>query len=146
MRRISSSTTASMSTRSFPSPVPAAGLSRNVLKIASTNPATAEIEVASEFSLEGDQSSEPLLYQVQSAAGQTEYLAAISQFYQGWTLPQPLITALVIHPDRTIMQLLDVRDPFNVSQAWKIGARRLVARQSKDRRHIVSRQQLSAAT
>lgn len=104
----------------IPRPVPATGLSRNVLKIASTNPATAEIEVASEFSLEGDQSSQPLLYQVQSAAGQTEYLAAISQFYQGWTLPQPLITALVIHPDRTIMQLLDVRDPFNVSQAWKL--------------------------
>lgn len=102
------------------SPSPIGGLSRNVLKIASTNPATAEIQVVSEFTLEGEQSSLPLVYQVQSAAGGTEYLAAVSGYYGAWSLPDPLVTSLVVHPDRTLLQLLDVRDPFNVSQAWKI--------------------------
>lgn len=97
------------------------GVSRNRLKIASTNPATAEIQPISEFALEGEQTSLPLLYQVESAAGDTEFLAAVTQFYQAWTMPQqPVIMSLMILPDRTRVQLVDVRDPFNVSQAWKI--------------------------
>ncbi len=103
-----------------PRRVPASGLNRNLLKIARTDPATAELQVASEFTLEGEQSSVPLVYHVQSATEQTEYVAAVSQYYQGWLLPQPLLTSLVVHPDRTVLQLLDVRDPFNVAQAWKI--------------------------
>lgn len=104
----------------IPKSAQSAGLMRNVLKVARTNPANAGIQVTSEFTLEGEHSSVPLLYQVQSAAGDTEYLAAVSQNYQGWLQPQPLIDALVVQPDRTVLQLLDVRDPFNVSQAWKI--------------------------
>jgi len=96
------------------------GVSRNRLKIASTNPATAEIQPVSEFALEGEQTSLPLLYQVSSAAGDTEFLAAVTQFYQGWALPQPLNMSLVLLPDRTRVQVVDVRDPLNVSQAWKI--------------------------
>jgi hypothetical protein len=104
----------------IPKPVPSTGLTRNVLKIARTNPATAQMQVLSEFNLEGEYSTPPALYQVQSVAGDTEYLVAVSQDYQAWLVPQPLIDSLVMHPDRTTLQLVDVRDPFNVSQAWKI--------------------------
>jgi hypothetical protein len=34
--------------------------------------------------------------------------------------PQPQATSLVVLPDRTKLQLLDVRDPYNVSQAWEV--------------------------
>jgi hypothetical protein len=95
-------------------------LTRSVLTIARTDPATATAQVVSEFGLVGEQSTLPQLYQVQSAQGATEYLAAVSQNFQGWMLAQPAIAALVVHPDRTRIQLLDVRDPANVSQAWEI--------------------------
>jgi hypothetical protein len=102
-----------------PRPQPG-GLIRNVLKVASTNPADAEIRVTSEFTLEGERSSAPLLYQVQSASGRTDYVAAVSQNYQGWLQSRLAVDALVALPDRTVLQLLDVRDPFNISQAWKL--------------------------
>lgn len=95
-------------------------VAHNVLKIARTDPATAQMQLASEFVLGGEQTGVPLLYEVQSPAGDTEYLAALSQYYHGWSFPQPLVTSLVLHPDRTVVQLVDVRDPFNVSRAWKI--------------------------
>ncbi|WP_129646348.1 beta-propeller domain-containing protein [Peristeroidobacter agariperforans] len=97
-----------------------AGLIRNVLKVVSTDPTTAGTQVVSEFTLAGEHSSLPLLYQVQSASGATEYLAAVSQDYRAWLQAQPVIDALAIQPDRTIVQFLDVRDPSNVSQAWQI--------------------------
>lgn len=102
-----------------PEPVPAhPGMTRNVLVIAKTQPADATLEVLTEFTLAGEQSTTPLLYQLQNASGAAEYLAAVSQDYQGWASPQP--QALVVLPDRTRIQLLDVRDPHNVSQAWQL--------------------------
>jgi hypothetical protein len=102
-----------------PKPQPG-GLIRNVLKVASTNPANAALQVTSEFALEGERSALPLLYQMRSAGGTTEYVAAVSQNYQGWLQSRLAVDSLVALPDRTVLQLLDVRDPFNVSQAWKI--------------------------
>ena len=100
--------------------IPAAPLTHSTLTIARTDPATAGTEVVSRFALRGEQSSPPQLYQVQSEQGETQYLAAVSHGYQGWMGGGPAITMLVIHPDRTRIQLLDVRDPANVSQAWEI--------------------------
>ena len=95
-------------------------LSRNVLNIARTDPATASVEPVSKFVIEGGQSATPLIYALQSQDGAAEYLVAVSQNYQGWLLPMAPISALVIQPDRTTIQLLDVRNPQNVSQAWKL--------------------------
>jgi hypothetical protein len=93
---------------------------RNILRIVATNPATAHMEVLSEFELEGAQSSSPQLYQVQNAQGSADFLAVLSQNYQGWLAAQPQLATLIAHPDRTTVQLIDVRDPRNVSQAWQI--------------------------
>ena len=104
-----------------PQEVPAQpGFTRNVLTIARTNPATADTQVVSEFTVQGEQTSVPQLYQLQSAQGATEYLAAVSQNFRGWFGFGPAITLLALQPDRTRIQLLDVRDPANVSQAWEI--------------------------
>ncbi|HKR36553.1 MAG TPA: beta-propeller domain-containing protein [Steroidobacteraceae bacterium] len=96
------------------------GFTRNVLTIARTHPDSATTEIVSEFELQGEQSALPQLYQLQSAQGATQYLVAVSQNYGGWLLPQPALAALFVRPDRTRIQLLDVRDPANVSQAWEI--------------------------
>ena len=61
----------------------------------------------------------PQLYQLQSAQGATEYLAAVSQKFTGMQ-GGPAIDFMALQPDRTRIQLLDVRDPANVSQAWEI--------------------------
>ncbi|GFE80296.1 hypothetical protein GCM10011487_22960 [Steroidobacter agaridevorans] len=108
-----------------PKPVPSSGtaptgLIRNVLKVVSTDAVSAATQVVSEFTLAGEHSSVPLLYQVQSSSGDTEYLAAVSQDSRAWLQAQPVIGTLVSQPDRTIVQFLDVRDPSNVSQAWQI--------------------------
>jgi hypothetical protein len=104
-----------------PEAVPAKpGFTRNVLKIAKTDPATATLEVTTEFTIAGEHTSVPVVYQQQAADGATQYIAAISQNYQGWLTQQPQATSLVVMPDRTKVQLLDVRDPYNVSQAWEI--------------------------
>jgi hypothetical protein len=104
-----------------PETVPAKpGVTRNVLKIARTDPSNATLEVTTEFELAGEQSSLPVIYQQAAANGATEYLAAVSHNYSGWLSPQPQATALVVQPNRTRIQLLDVRDPYNVSQAWEI--------------------------
>jgi hypothetical protein len=95
-------------------------LSRNVLEISRTDAQTASVEAAGKFVIEGEQSAEPLLYQLQTSQGAAEYLIAVSQNFQGWLMPQVPIAALVIQPDRTTVQLLDVRDPQNVSQSWKL--------------------------
>jgi hypothetical protein len=91
-----------------------------VLNIARTDAATASVEPVSKFVIEGEQNSAPLIYQLQTPEGTAEYLVAVSQNYQGWLLPQVPTAALVIQPDRTTIQLLNVRDPTNVSQAWKL--------------------------
>jgi hypothetical protein len=95
-------------------------LSRNVLGISRTEPLTAGVVPISNFVIEDEQSEVPQLYQLPGQAGTADYLVAVSRNYQAWLLPQVPIHALVIHPDRTTIQLLDVRDPQNVSQAWKI--------------------------
>ncbi len=95
-------------------------LSRNVLSISRTNPATAGIEPVSKYVIEGEQSAVPLIYQLQTPNGTTDYLVTVSQNYYAWLMPQLAIAALVVQPDRTTIQLLDVRDPTNVSQTWKL--------------------------
>ncbi|MGH8235743.1 MAG: beta-propeller domain-containing protein, partial [Steroidobacteraceae bacterium] len=96
------------------------GFTRNVLTIARTDPATAATQVVSEFTVQGEQTSVPQLYQVHSTQNATEYLAAVSQNFRGWITAGPAITVLALQPDRTRIQLLDVRDPANVSQAWEL--------------------------
>jgi hypothetical protein len=105
----------------FPEVVPAKpGMTRNVLKIAKTNPLLATLEVTTELALPGEQSTNPVIYQMQGDDGAAQYIAAISQDYGGWSWAQPLATALSLHPDRTKIQLVDVRDPYNVSLAWEV--------------------------
>jgi hypothetical protein len=104
-----------------PAPVPAKpGFTRNVLKVAKTNPATATLEVTAEFTLQGEQTTLPVIFQTQDDDGATQFIAAVSQNFGGWLSSQPQATSLVLMPDRTKVQLLDVRDPYNVSQAWEI--------------------------
>lgn len=103
---------------SLTAPIPE--MTRNVLKIVRTHPATASVEVVSGFDIEGQQSTLPLIYQVQNEGGETQYIAAVTQHYQGWSLMLPQASALVVQPDRTTLQLLDVSDPYNVSQTWKM--------------------------
>jgi hypothetical protein len=104
-----------------PEVVPAQpGLVRHVLKIAKTNPTSGTIEVASEFVIQGEHSTLPVIYALPGEDHRTQYIAAINQNFQGWMLPQPQASALVVQPDRTKVQLLDVRDPYNVSQAWEV--------------------------
>jgi len=100
--------------------LPVPGMTRNVLKIVKTNTQDATLEVASEFTIPGEQSTLPQIYQLQTASGETEFIAAVSQNYQGWMLPQPHVTSLVVQPDRTKLQLIDVRDAYNVGQAWEV--------------------------
>ena len=95
------------------------GFTRNVLTVARTAPATAGTQVMSEFTVPGEQTGLPQLYQLQSEQGSAEFLAAISQDYRGW-LGGPAIDVLALQPDRTRIQLLDVREPANVSQAWEL--------------------------
>jgi hypothetical protein len=97
-----------------------AQLSRNVLDISSTDPATAGVEPLSKYIIEGEQTSVPQIFQLQNPQGTTEYLTTVSQNFYAWLLPQIPIAALVARPDKTTIQLLDVRDPRNVSQAWKL--------------------------
>jgi hypothetical protein len=96
------------------------GITRNVLKIAKTNPANATLEVTTEFEIAGEQSTLPVIYEVQSEEDATQFIAAVSQNYGGWLSQQPQATSLVVLPDRTRVQLLDVRDPYNVSQTWEV--------------------------
>lgn len=95
------------------------GYTRNILTVARTNPATAGTTVLSEFRVSGEQTGLPQLYQLQSEQGSAEFLAAISQDYGGW-LGGPAVDFLVLQPDRTRIQLIDVRDPINVSLAWEM--------------------------
>jgi len=94
--------------------------SRNVLNIASTNPVTADIQRVGKYVIEGETNTPAQLYLLQAPAGFTEYLAAVSQDFRGWMTHQAPVAALVAQPDRTLIHLLDVRDPLNVSQAWKL--------------------------
>ena len=103
-----------------PQNVPASpGFTRNVLTVARTEPATAGTQIVSQFTVPGEQTGLPQLYQLQSEQGSAEFLAAISQDYRGW-LGGPALDFMALQPDRTRIQLLDVRDPANVSQAWEL--------------------------
>ena len=95
------------------------GVTHNVLTVARTEPVTAGTQIVSEFSLRGEQTSLPQLYQVQSPQGATQYLAAVSQDFRGM-IGGPALDFPALQPYRTRVQLLDVRDPANVSQAWQI--------------------------
>jgi hypothetical protein len=107
-----------------PEIVPASPLipqySRNVLDITRTDPATAAFENVSKFVIEGEQNSPPLLYPLLSPQGEAEYLIALSNQFQGWLMPLLPVDSLAVYPDRTTIQIMDVRDPRNVSQAWKL--------------------------
>ena len=98
---------------------PAPSSFQNVLAIARTDTVAATVVPISNFVLEGEQSTVPLLYQFPSS-GPAESLVAVSQDISAWSLPMIPIAALVARPDRTTVQLLDVRDPMNVSQSWKL--------------------------
>jgi hypothetical protein len=103
-----------------PQNVPASpGFTRNVLTVARTELATAGTQIVSEFTVPGEQTGLPQLYQLQSEQGSAEFLAAISQDFRGW-LGGPALDFMALQPDRTRIQLLDVRDPANVSQAWEL--------------------------
>lgn len=93
---------------------------RNVLAIARTDPVAATVQPVASFVLEGEQSSTPLLYQFPGSASPADYLVAVSQDISAWYSPLMPIVALAAQPDRTTVQLVDVRDPLNVSQAWKL--------------------------
>ena len=99
------------------SPVPSRF--QNVLAIARTDTAAATVEPISNFVLEGEQSTVPLLYQL-PITGPADSVVTVSQDISAWILPMIPIAALVAQPDRTTVQLLDVRDPMNVSQSWKL--------------------------
>lgn len=92
---------------------------QNVLAITRTDAATAKAELISNYVIEGEQSMPPLLYQSPASGGRAEYLVAVSQDYSGWFTSLP-VAGLVVQPDSTTVQLLDVRDPQHVSQAWKL--------------------------
>jgi hypothetical protein len=103
-----------------PQNVPASpGFTRNVLTVARTEPATAGTQIVSQFTVPGEQTGLPQLYQLQSEQGSAEFLAAISQDYRGW-LGGPALDFMALQPDRTRIQLLDVCDSANVSQAWEL--------------------------
>jgi hypothetical protein len=57
---------------------------------------------------------------MQAPTGEAEYIAAVTQNSLGWFLPLAQIDALVVQPDRTTVQLLDVRDPYHVEQVWQV--------------------------
>jgi len=96
-------------------------LSRNVLDIARTDYTKATVERVNKFVIEGEQNTTPALYLL-SASGSTatDFVVALSQYYQAWLLPLNPLIALDRQPDRVTIQLLDVRDPLNVSQAWEL--------------------------
>jgi uncharacterized secreted protein with C-terminal beta-propeller domain len=94
--------------------------SANVLDIMRTHPDTAGFEYVTHYSMQGETNISPQLYLVQTQTGTTDFVAAVSQDYRGWLASTPPISALVVQPDRTILQLLDVHDPLNVSQAWEV--------------------------
>jgi uncharacterized secreted protein with C-terminal beta-propeller domain len=94
--------------------------SRNVLDIIRTQPATAGFEYVTHYSMEGQTNISPQLYLVRAQTGTTDYVAAVSQDYRGWLAASPPVSSLVVQPDLTILQVLDVHDPLNVSQAWSV--------------------------
>lgn len=93
---------------------------QNVLAIARTDAVAATVQPMASFVLEGEQSTAPRLYQFPSEASPAEYVVAVSQDISAWYSPMPSMAALVTQPDRTTVQLLDVRDPLNVFQPWKL--------------------------
>ena len=94
---------------------------KNVLAIARTDSVSGLVQPISNYVIEGEESTSPLLYQLPVSGGPAEYIVAVSQDLVGWHIASLVpITALVNQPDRTTVQLLDVRDPQNVSQVWKI--------------------------
>jgi uncharacterized secreted protein with C-terminal beta-propeller domain len=97
-----------------------AHVSQNLLTISRTDPTNARVEPISNYVIPVEQSTTPQLYQLPTHEGTAEYLVAVSQNYKAWYGTEPLITALVVNPDRTTIQLLDVRDPEHVSESWRI--------------------------
>jgi hypothetical protein len=97
-----------------------AHVSSNVLSISRTDATKALVEPISNYVIPGEQSTVPQLYQIPNQDGTAEQLIAVSQDYHGWFQPLPLLSALVVHPDRTTIQLLDVRDPHHVSESWRL--------------------------
>lgn len=92
----------------------------NVIAIARTDATAATVQPIANFVLEESQSDVPQLYRF-PGTGQADSLVAVSNDFSGWAIPLTTpVSDLVVRPDRTTVQLLDVRDPLNVSQAWKL--------------------------
>lgn len=93
---------------------------RNVLDIARTDADAGTVEPLSPYVIEGEQTGAPMLYHLPTPDGAAEQIVAVSQDFRGWLMPQLPVASLVVQPDRTTIQLLDVRDPRHVSQTWKL--------------------------
>jgi len=99
------------------SPAPSPG---HFIDIVRTDPETAGVAPISKFLLEGERSQAPVIYLLQTPEDAADHVLALSQNYQGWLMPLLPVSSLVMQPDRTTIQLLDVRDPQNVVQSWKL--------------------------
>jgi uncharacterized secreted protein with C-terminal beta-propeller domain len=91
-----------------------------VLAIARTDTTAATVQPVSTFTFDDKDSTSPQLYQLPASGGPAEYIVSITQNVVAWHTDFLPIVALVQKPDHTIVQVLDVRDPQNVSQAWKL--------------------------
>ena len=98
-------------------------VTHNVLSIVRTDSANATTQPVSTFTLEGDQSEPPLIYLLEAETGQAESIAAVSHETRIWALvdEMPLFRqADTPWGDLSRIQLLDVSDPYNVRQTWKL--------------------------
>lgn len=97
---------------------------RNVLSIFRTDAAAATAQLLSQFTLEGEQSDSPLIYALDNESGTAELLAAVSHDARFWGVIEArtstLPASIVVSQDTSRIQLLDVHDPYNVRQTWKL--------------------------
>jgi uncharacterized secreted protein with C-terminal beta-propeller domain len=111
-----------------PELVPSTGIApwpqvtRNVLSILRTNPANATTTPVATFTIDAEQTDPPMVYLLQNELGHADALAAVSHDMRFWAIPFATTTTLpqVIEPDTTRVHLLDVSDPYNVRQTWKL--------------------------
>ncbi len=97
-------------------------LTRNTLSILRTDAASATAQQVARFDLEGEQSEPALIYMLENDTGRAETLAAVSHDVRLWFMPfVPTPNALGVgERDTARLQLLDVNDPYNVRQTWKL--------------------------
>ncbi len=98
-------------------------MARNVLSIVRTDSANATTQPVSTFTLEGAQSELPLIYLLEAETGEAELMAAVSHETRIWALidEAPLFRRTdTPWSDISRIQVLDVSDPYNVRQTWKL--------------------------